>query len=103
MEPFIVEIRNAFPIRSSRPSGREARAFVMALLNEHDRVKLDFICVSLTPSFADELVGILAAELGRSDFEKRVILDGMSGDTAALIRHVVSRRLRDQPKQLDIA
>ena len=92
MRTFTIHVADAFPSRSSRPSGREARAVVVGLLEAHEVVTLDFDQVPITPSFADELVGALVTTLGPRVFLQRIVLAGLSEDTDSLVQHVVKRR-----------
>ncbi|MGY4828207.1 STAS-like domain-containing protein [Sphaerotilaceae bacterium SBD11-9] len=54
-------------------------------------VEIDFAGVSLTPSFADEFVGGIAASLGSSEFLARIKLSNVSEDSKSLIRYVMAR------------
>ena len=76
---------------SSRPAGQEALVAVAQLLSESDSVEIDFGGVSLTPSFADEFVGGIAASLGPKEFQARVRLRNIPDASIPLVRHVLAR------------
>lgn len=88
---FRVAIPERFKL-ATRPNGVEARNFVLHALEEHDFVELDFMGVHLSPSFADECVGILCQVIGWDAFRSRVRLYNVADDSKSLIRHVVARR-----------
>ncbi|MEC5159130.1 MULTISPECIES: STAS-like domain-containing protein [unclassified Janthinobacterium] len=77
---------------TTRPAGAQARAQLLALLREHESVDIDFRHRSLTPSFADECVGQLAARLGLDAFKQRVKLSNLSESSRPLVKHVILTR-----------
>ncbi len=77
---------------STRPVGVKARETLLGMLNEHDTLEIDLENKSLTPSFADECVGRLAAALGLEEFKRRVKLLNVTESTRPLIRHVILTR-----------
>ena len=89
---FKIDVTEIAPEFSSRPVGKMAREKLLDLLQEHDSIEVDFQDKSLTPSFADECVGQLAAVLGLPEFKRRVALTHVSDESRPLIRHVVLTR-----------
>jgi hypothetical protein len=60
-----------------------------------EKVKVDFSGVSrVTHSFADEVFGSLTTDLGLDVFRTRLEVVGISNDIQALLRFVVSERIR---------
>lgn len=84
-----------FGTTATRENGAIARARVLAALESHTDVVLDFCNAGfLTPSFVDELVGRLAAALGETAFRSRVELRNVDVSIRPLIRQVLMGRLR---------
>lgn len=80
---------------ATRSDGRLARQAAQQALEEVAVVVLDFRDLRVTPSFADELVGRLAAELGAETFRARVRAENLNDTTRVLLRHAVRRRLSE--------
>jgi STAS-like domain of unknown function (DUF4325) len=75
--------------------GELARKAIGDALLGSKRVKVDFSGVSrISHSFADEVVGSLIAEMGLDDFKARLEFVGVSSDMQAVLRFVVSERIR---------
>ncbi|WP_141828327.1 STAS-like domain-containing protein [Herbaspirillum sp. SJZ107] len=89
---FKVDIGDIAPELTSRPVGAGARRQLLALLEEHESIDIDFHFKSLTPSFADECVGQLAAFIGMKDFRERVKLSNLSDAAKPLMKHVILTR-----------
>jgi hypothetical protein len=89
---FNVDILDIASELTTRPVGARARDQLLGLLAEHDAIEIDFHERSLTPSFADECIGQLAAKLGLDDFRSRVKLLNLSASTRPLVRHVILTR-----------
>ena len=77
---------------TTRPVGAAARKHLLDLLDEHDSIEIDFHDRSLTPSFADECIGQLAAKIGLNNFRSRVKLVNVGESSRPLIRHVILTR-----------
>lgn len=77
---------------TTRPVGAHARCILLGMLEDNEAIEIDFHAKSLTPSFADECIGQLAAELGFDGFRSRVKLLNVSESSRPLIRHVVLTR-----------
>ena len=86
---FDVNIDDIASDMTTRPVGARARAQLIALLDQDEMLQLDFHHRSLTPSFADECVGQLAAELGLEQFKQRIKLCNLSESSKPLVKHVV--------------
>ena len=80
---------------ATRRSGVVARNLVLNLLREtHRPVVLDFDGVGMTSaSFADELVGKLAGELGPVKFMESIRLENMDSLTRNLVNRAIAHRL----------
>ena len=89
---FSVNIDDIARELTTRPVGAEARSVLLGLLEEHDSIEIDFHNKSLTPSFADECIGQLAAKVGLSDFKNRVKLTNLSTSSRPLVKHVILAR-----------
>lgn len=88
---FKVVIPDRFKL-ATRPNGVEARTYVLAILDAHTTVELDFKGATPTPSFADECIGVLCRTMGWDEFKKRVRLTNVPDSSRPLIKHVVHRR-----------
>lgn len=82
---------------TTRPVGAAARKHLLDLLEEHEAVEIDFHDRSLTPSFADECIGQLAAKIGLSSFRSRVKLLNVGESSRPLVRHVILTRCNSHP------
>lgn len=80
---------------ATRSDGRLARQAAQQALEEVAVVVLDFREFRVTPSFADELAGRLATELGSEVFRERVSAENLDDTTRVLLRHAVRRRLSE--------
>jgi len=80
------------PELTTRPIGIQARERLIQVLEDYDMIEVDFLNRSLTPSFADECIGRLAAIIGLSEFKKRVKLINVSESTRPLVKHVILAR-----------
>lgn len=89
---FKVKVTDLASDFSTRPVGAQARERLLEALHDHEMVEVDFLGKSLTPSFADECVGRLAAVLGLNEFKKRVKIVNLSESTRPLVRHVILTR-----------
>jgi hypothetical protein len=88
-----INIVNVFKTTATRNEGAAARQHLMNLLQIHNVLELDFLNAELSVSFADECLGMLAQELGKTIFNQRVHFKNTSAQTKALLLHVISRRL----------
>lgn len=79
---------------STREGGARARVRVLRAMETAAVVTLDFTDARPSPSFADELVGGLAAKLGRELFLQRVRVVGIDAAVRPLLNHVVATRLK---------
>lgn len=64
---------------------------IAQMLSESEGIEVDFDGHSLTPSFADEFIGGIAASLGLAEFRRRVRLKNIPDDSVPLVRHVLGR------------
>jgi STAS-like domain of unknown function (DUF4325) len=79
---------------STREAGARARVRVLSTMETAAVVTLDFTDARPSPSFADELVGGLAAKLGREVFLRRVRIVSIDAAVRPLLNHVVATRLK---------
>jgi hypothetical protein len=77
---------------ATREGGRRARQFILDALKTCDSVQIDMTGMYVSPSFADEFFGMLAAELGLEEYAHRVHLINIPDSAHDLIAHVVYRR-----------
>jgi STAS-like domain of unknown function (DUF4325) len=88
-----IEVAKLFKSCSTRQEGAVARKVLTELLNEHDSLELDFTNANMSVSFADECIGMLAENIGKEAFKKRLSFKNASPPMKALLLHVVARRL----------
>ncbi len=69
-----LSIAKTFPFTSTRAEGIEARTKLLQLLDTHPVLILDFSKTQITVSFADECLGVLAENMGKEIFQKKIIL-----------------------------
>jgi hypothetical protein len=89
---FKVNVTDIAPELSTRPVGVQARERLLHLLHDFDSVEVDFMHRTLTPSFADECIGRLAASIGLSEFKRRIKLTNLTESTKPLVKHVILTR-----------
>lgn len=89
---FNIDINDVATELTTRPVGAAARSQIIGLLQEHESVEIDFHNKSLTPSFADECIGQLAAQIGLADFKSRVRMVNLSEASRPLVKHVILTR-----------
>lgn len=77
---------------TTRPTGALARERLLRTLLDAEAIEVDFSNKTITPSFADECIGKLAASIGLAEFKRRVKLLNLSEATKPLIRHVILAR-----------
>jgi len=92
MTSFNFEVRTRVPDTTTRPNGESARKKLSAELTKVDRVVVDMTDIVLTPSFADEFLGVLLVELGEETFRQRVDIVNLSNTARLLLRTVLGRR-----------
>lgn len=90
---FKVSVTDIANELSTRPVGAIARTKILSLLERFDGVEVDFLQRSLTPSFADECIGRLAAEIGVAEFKRRIKIVNLQDATKPLVKHVIMTRL----------
>lgn len=89
---FNIDIDEVASELTTRPVGAKARRELLSYLNDHAIIEIDFHNKSLTPSFADECIGQLAAAIGLNDFKSRVRLTNVDEASRPLIKHVILTR-----------
>jgi len=77
---------------ATRPSGALAREKLMGLLQHVDVAIVDMSDIVLTPSFADEFLGVLLAELGETKFRDSVRIENVPEPAQPLLHAVLHRR-----------
>lgn len=81
-------------VLATRSAGRDLRAILMDRLQDSAHVVLDFHDVPLTPSFADEFLGVTIETIGREQFKQRVTMVNLSEAAKSLVRHILNSRAR---------
>lgn len=89
---FNVDISDIASELTTRPVGACARKHLLSLLDEHESIEIDLQNKSLTPSFADECIGQLAAQLGLDEFRSRIKLSNVAASIRPLVKHVILTR-----------
>src|SRR3546814_659971 len=77
---------------ATRPNGLAARQKLKALLGQSGPVIVDMGGVVLTPSFADEFLGVLLVELGDASFRRSIQIVNVPQGSRALLKQVLTRR-----------
>jgi hypothetical protein len=81
-------------VLGTRHSAKKIRRLVADSLNDQGVAIIDFQSVTLTQSFADELIGPLILEHGPAVLQK-LSFKSCSDDARAVITFVVGQRIRD--------
>jgi hypothetical protein len=89
---FKVAVTDIAPELTTRPTGAQARGRLIQALEDFEAIEVDFRGKSLTPSFADECIGRLAATIGLGEFKRRVKLTNLNESTKSLVKHVILTR-----------
>lgn len=89
------EVRVLVPDTATRPNGVAAREQLKTTLRSFDQVVVDLSDVVLTPSFADEFLGVLLMEVGEDAFRRSVQIVNVSNSSRPLLQAVLSRRLKN--------
>ena len=77
----------------TREMAERLRSEIMGILEKAEIVQIDFAnSTRITPSFADELVGKLVAEIGLEQFQLRVRLLNVAPATAPLLAAAIAHR-----------
>ena len=87
---FIVKVEA--PNTATRPNGVAAREKLKELLAHVDVAVVDLDGIVLTPSFADEFLGILLQELGEPLFKQSVKIENVAPSARPLLQTVLFRR-----------
>ncbi|WP_061639004.1 STAS-like domain-containing protein [Legionella pneumophila] len=98
MTSFKINLKDMIASEPSRASAVNIRKEILNLLKVYDTVQLDLKNVNFTPSVADEIIGVLATELGAVIFKQKIHLINVSESQKALMSHVVARRLINSEK-----
>lgn len=81
-------------VLATRSAGSDLRAILMDRLQHSAHVVLDFHDVPLTPSFADEFLGVTIETIGREQFKARVSMINLSEAAKSLVRHILNSRAK---------
>lgn len=93
----LIKLSEHFDALSSRPAGAEARKKLLEFLEVgSNQVVIDFEFRKVSPSFADESIGLVAAELGKVEFKKRFKIVNVSEQARVIIMHVIKTRMNDR-------
>lgn len=88
---FVVSVEA--PHTATRPNGATAREKLRNWLAHGTPVVVDLEQIVLTPSFADEFLGVLLAELGEEQFRRSVVIENVSPAARPLLQTVLQRRM----------
>jgi hypothetical protein len=92
--PISLSELTGLQILGTRHSAKKIRRLVSENLKNEGVAVIDFRSVTLTQSFADELIGPLLLEQGPAVLQK-LAFKSCSDDARAVITFVVGQRLRD--------
>ncbi|OOF10760.1 hypothetical protein BZG82_06755 [Salinivibrio sp. PR5] len=93
MTTCLISLPRDFQTLATRKTGQQAREQLLSQLDSNSVVTLDFESSSVSPSFADEFVGLLAQELGLKEFRSRIKMINVSDSSQTIIKHVLRKRL----------
>ncbi|WP_419403787.1 STAS-like domain-containing protein [Stenotrophomonas rhizophila] len=85
-------VHDICPNTTTRPNGLVARRLLRSALRQPNAVTVDLQGVVLTPSFADEFLGVLLVELGEPAFRQAVKIVNVQGASRTLLQQVLARR-----------
>lgn len=88
------EVRVLAPNTATRPNGLAAREQLKIELGNVDFVEVDLSDVVLTPSFADEFLGVLLVELGEITFRQKLRITNVPPMSRPLLQQILARRAR---------
>src|SRR3546814_16913123 len=77
---------------ATRPNGLAARQKLKALLGQSGPATVDMGGVVLTPSFADEFLGVLLVELGDASFRRSIQIVNVPKGSRDFLKQVLTRR-----------
>lgn len=83
----------------SRANGAKLRAAIVEAISTEDTVVLDFADTIITPSFADEAIGLLCKHLTLDEFKGKVRFKNVSMQHKALIFKVIVNRFAPQKRK----
>lgn len=79
---------------STREKGEAVRQQLLELYEEHGDLSLDMANVDLvTPSFADEAIGLLAIQIGVGDFQDHFEFQNLNSEYRSLLNMVITNRV----------
>lgn len=90
---FLINLSADFQTLSSRETGMLARQQLLNKLTENQTITIDFNGQAVSPSFADELIGILARDIGFETFKTKIKMTNVSDSSKLIIKHVLNKRL----------
>jgi hypothetical protein len=90
---FKIQLRKYFSEFVSRKEGAKARELLLNEFKKHSLLEVDLSNNLITPSFADECVGILVAKIGLDVFKKHFHFKGIKPEVKSLFVHVISCNL----------
>ncbi|MBA8815849.1 hypothetical protein FHX48_000901 [Microbacterium halimionae] len=95
LEHYRIDAREIEEYVGSRSKGSEIRTRIRNYLNSGaQQVVIDLANIGVvSSSFADEVAGKLAAELGELEYRRRVFIDGASPTNRGLIERAIELRL----------
>ncbi|MFZ2315832.1 MAG: STAS-like domain-containing protein [Gammaproteobacteria bacterium] len=94
MISFKLKLSDVIKGESSRNTAIQIREYIITLLDKYDVIEIDLSGTNLTPSVADEVIGVLAYKLNAELFKKKIKILNSSESQMALMKHVIARRLK---------
>ncbi|WP_024873114.1 STAS-like domain-containing protein [Tolumonas lignilytica] len=89
----LIDLSTDFQTLSTRDIGKLAREQLLLKLSDDNTVTLDFNGKAISPSFADEFIGILARDMGFDAFKNKVKMTNVSESSKQIIKHVINKRI----------
>ncbi len=88
-----LKLKDIIKNEASRRNAAKVREHIISLLQTYDTIEINLESMNLTPSVADEIMGILAKNLGAHSFKQKLKIKNASASQMLLIKHVIARRL----------
>jgi hypothetical protein len=80
-----------FSFAGSRGSGEKIRELIKPILDENEKVTLDFVGIDMiTQSFADEIFGILVRSFGIDYIKNKLLMVNYNDDVRQIVNAVIS-------------
>lgn len=87
-----LQVKEMLADTGSRDNGAKLRALILDALTKHITVEVDFTDTLMTPSFADEAIGLLANHITLDELKQKIKFSHVSAQHKALLLKVIANR-----------